>query len=268
MIKLKDILTEELNKISLQTATDNKYFGPVYHGTSQQNIDIINRDGFKITTGHYGEIGISNGMTYQPFHNGIPAPAHFLGFGVYFTTVFAIAKMFAGGTAKKMQMYYLKIDNLETINFGSPNTMMKWWIANGYDPELAKQGLNGRKEATILLTNSLKSKFDAVWYKGKGMYKLLDGDQVCVYNTDNIFAIDKSLTLPGEIGSKVKAKVDIGPYITGNIVVPIGSKGIIVNKQKVTEHMIWASGSEYVYDIQFKPGGLIHGVLDNQIEFV
>jgi hypothetical protein len=43
------------------------------------------------------------------------------------------------------------------------------------------------------MTDRLKAKYDAVWFKGKGMFKLLDGDQICVYNPNLIFKYNKDL---------------------------------------------------------------------------
>jgi len=47
--------------ISLQEAKDRQMFGPVYHGTSADNWDKINTEGFKITEGDTGSAGVRNG---------------------------------------------------------------------------------------------------------------------------------------------------------------------------------------------------------------
>jgi len=197
-----------LPEISEHEAVERKLFGPVYHGTSEENRQRIGDEGFKVFIGDTGSSNISNGYDARngAYHNGIPAPVHHTGYGVYFTTIKSIAKQFAGGTAKGMETYYLDIPRLETINFGAPRTMMKWWIDNGYDPKLA---MTDRVLATARLTATLKSKYDAVWFKGKSMYKLLDGDQVCVFDpTNKVFVLNNKLSLPGQIGSKVRRKAD------------------------------------------------------------
>ena len=266
-MNLKSLIAEDLKRISLQNAKDRKLFGPVYHGTSQENLDKIGREGFKIVKGFYGSSGMKNGYAGEPYGGtGIPAPIHHLGFGVYFTTVLSIAKQFAGGTTKGIKPYFLDIPKLEIINFGSPGNMMNWWIKNGYNTELAKQNQNGRYNATLKLTDELKSKFDAVWFKGKGMTRLLDGDQICVYNPDNIYLMDKTLIQPGEIGSKVVAKIDIDPYKRGEIQVPKGTVGILTYKELAQPEQKWVEGSKYIYRVKFKIGGDVYNLTDNDIE--
>jgi hypothetical protein len=228
MIKLKPLLCEnELKHISLNTAITNKMFGPVYHGTSQDKLEKIGQEGFKVFVGNDRSGDVTNGFETSNYSGGIPAPIHMLGFGVYFTTVRAIAQQFAGGTSSGLKAYFLDVPHLETINFGSPNNMMKWWIKNGYDYKVTLQttffglgikwdGMENnlpliqeeRFRATKHLTEELRSRYDAVWYKGKGIRRLLDGDQVCVYNPANIYVMDKSLIKPGELGSKVRRKSD------------------------------------------------------------
>jgi len=222
MIKLKDILLEgKVQKISWQNALDRKFFGPVYHGTSEQNRLKIDDMGFKIFMGDTERSdNISHGYELQDYHGGIPAPIHHLGFGIYFTTNKNIAKRFNIGTARGLKIYYLDAPSIETINFGAPKTMMKWWIENGYDYKKTSETTFGtpltslieikkeRFRATVNMTNNLKQKYDAVWFKGKGIYALLDGDQVCVYDVDNIFEVDIKLSKPGDVGSKVRQKSD------------------------------------------------------------
>jgi hypothetical protein len=128
----------------------------------------------------------------------VPPPVHHLGYGIYFTTNKSIAKDYNFGTAKGLKQYYLDVPRLETINFGSTNTMMKWWFANGYDMD-ASMDEGKRIQATVNLTNELKSKFDAVYYKGKGLYRLLDGDQICVFDPSRIYELNTELAGEGEI---------------------------------------------------------------------
>jgi len=266
MISLKSLITEDIKKISLQQALDNKFFGPVYHGTSQENLGKIDKEGFKIIKGLYGTSGMAQGYRSSPYYDNIPPPIHHLGFGIYFTTVKSIAKQFAGDTTKNMRVYFLDVPVVESINFGAPRTMMQWWIENGYDPKLAVQGECGRYHATVKLTEHLKEKYDAVWFKGKGIHRLLDGDQICVYNPDNVYVMDKSLIKPGEVGSKVTAKIDIDPYNNGIIQVPKGTVGIITNKKIPNEYQKWAEGSNYIYNVKFKQGGHQYNLLDKHIE--
>jgi hypothetical protein len=65
-----------------------------------------------------------------------------------------------------------------------------------------------RVKATIKMTENLKQKYDAVWFKGKGIRRLLDGDQICVYNPDKIYLFDQSLNPQDEFytGDRVKIK--------------------------------------------------------------
>ena len=140
---------------------------------------------------------------------------------------------------------------------------MKWWIDNGYDPELAKKD---RVSATIKLTDNLKSKYDAVWFKGKGLKRLLDGDQICVYNLDIIKQLDLSLSQKGEIGSKVIANQDIESY--GKII-PKGTKGIILNIRKISEeHRHLHNGEDTFYEIKFAKGGRQYSIYGSQIDLI
>ena len=215
----RHLLTEgAIPVISPQEARDRNMFGPVYHGTS--NIQTILDTGFDVArsvpkgVGMQGfrEVGIgdlANGYTFEPYQIGgdTPPPVHHLGFGVYFTTVRAIAKQFNGGTEKGLKEFWIDSQNVEEINFGSPNTMMRWWFQNGYDPKdgiLKSRDHQDWVRATWNLTNTLKSQFDAVWYKGKGMgRRVLDGDQICVYDPSLIYVVDASLATGLQVGAKV-----------------------------------------------------------------
>jgi hypothetical protein len=196
----------------------------VWHGTTGEKREQIEKEGFKVFVGMTGSAELSHGYEGgSSYHEDIPAPVHHLGYGIYFTTVRAIAKQFSGGTMRGMKEYYLDVPRLETINFGAPRTMMKWWISNGYNykEELAKSLDEdaARLAATENMTENLKSKYDAVWFKGKGLRRLLDGDQIVVFDTDKIYQADSSLAKPFDIGSKVRRKID-------------GMKGIIKDKRK------------------------------------
>jgi len=195
-------LLESVKSISKQDAIDRGFFGPVYHGTSEGAWSEIEREGFRVFKGAARTGMVRHGYERSDYGGtGSLPPVHHLGYGIYFTTAKAIAKQFgkAGGA------YYLDVPRLETINFGSPRTMMAWWIRHGYNPKIAAVN---REYATELMTDNLASKYDAVWYKGKGLYRLLDGDQVCIYDPARIYHIDPSLSKGLEVGAKVRRKSD------------------------------------------------------------
>ena len=212
-MNIKELITEAVQALSPQEAKDRKMFGPVYHGTS--DIDTILTTGFSIKhsvpkwgvsklTGR--PIGTANGYNFAPYAAGIAAPVHHLGFGSYFTTVKAIAKQYNGNTTRGMKIFYLDTQNVKVINFGAPNTMMRWWLQNGYDMTVEatkNQDFKAWIKATGNLTRNLRKQCDAVWFKGKGIRKLLDGDQVCVFNPRLIYVIDPKLASGLEIGGKV-----------------------------------------------------------------
>jgi hypothetical protein len=197
--------------ISPQEAKDRNLFGPVYHGTSG-DINTILKTSFDPVASipsHVGlynrPVGTAHGYPLDQYAWGISAPVHHLGFGTYFTTVKAIAKSYNGDTTKNLKMFYLDVPNMIEINFGAPNTMMKWWVANGYDmtAEATKNGDHRQWiKSTMNLTRNL-IKYDAVHFLGKGIRKLLDGDQICVYDPHRIFVIDAKLASGMEIGAKV-----------------------------------------------------------------
>lgn len=285
-------LSEQLNKISLQTAVDRQMFGPVYHGTTEENRQEIEKDGFKVFIGADRGENIRHGYPGErAYAQGAPPPIHHLGYGIYFTTVKTIAKRFNVDSERGLKTYYLDIPRLATINFASQNTMMEWWIKNGYDPELAKQGQQGRIDATLKLTENLKKNYDAVWFKGKTIYKVLDGDQIVVFDPSRIYQIDNTLSDDFEIGSSVRRIEDKYEWkytydtSTGQQTrelstvprIPKGTKGRIINRKPV-EPMLhqwhnvmgrtdphWAEGSKYVFDIKWKVGGTENNVLDKDV---
>jgi hypothetical protein len=210
---IREVLTEApMVAISPQQAQG--MFGPLYHGTRGDLGDII-ASGFdtakSVPHGVGGwrnaPIGTSNGYALEPYgFTGVAAPVHHLGFGAYLTTVKAIAKQYAGGTTKGMRTFYLDSPKILTINFGSPNTMMRWWREQGYD--MTHEATKNRDTrawiaATMKLTMKLQEEYDAVWFKGKGIRKLLDGDQVCVYRPELLKVVDPKLASGMEIGAKV-----------------------------------------------------------------
>lgn len=234
-MKLLELLEEtksSLKTISSQRAIDRNYFGPVYHGTTQENIQSIKSFGFDINRSKNDP---TNGYIDGPYSyvtGNIPAPLHHLGFGIYFTTSLSIAKKYNNSSVKGLMRFYLNIPRLEIINFAAPRTMMKWWIANGYNYDETKD----RYKSTINLTKNLKSQYDAVWFKGKTLWSTLDGDQLCVYKTSSIFLVDDTLAKPYDIASKVVFK---GPTNRDNLYIPSDPniKGTIIDKRLIPDRV-------------------------------
>jgi hypothetical protein len=248
-----EIDADKIRGISLQEVRDRKMFGPVWHGAPQERLEKINEEGFKIFVTGPREGDTIHGYPEGDYHGGIPAPVHHLGYGVYFTTSPTIAKRFSSGTMKGLKTYYLDVPRLETINFGAPRTMMKWWVENGYDPELAKMD---RVVATVKLTDSLKSKWDAVWFKGKGIHRLLDGDQVCVYDPSRIYVLDPKLSKSGEAGAKVRRKSD-------------GMVGVILKREPIQEeYRHFHGGNEEWMTVKWKKGGTQYNVFPKDVDFL
>lgn len=225
-MRFRDFIFNEVQQIGYQDIQTRNFFGPVYHGSTSANIEQILKSGFRFEIGLPRTGGTSHGFEYQEYAFGYPPPIHFLGYGVYFTTVKNIAKAYNHGTLKGLREFYIDAPRVETINFGSPNTMMKWWRGNGYDvPAIKEISSLPRNEinqiwikSTENLTDNLKSKFDAVWYKGKGLKSLLDGDQVCVYDPSRIYVFEQTKNDPNQflVGDRIKIKyVPVGTVITG-----------------------------------------------------
>jgi hypothetical protein len=284
MIRLAPMLTEaKVKKLSPQEVADKKLFGPVFHGTSEDARKEIEGGGFKIFYGHERSGNVTHGYEASDYWGGIPAPIHHLGFGIYFTTSKTIAKSFNHGTTRGLKVYFLDVPRLETINFGAPRTMMKWWLENGYDYDRSplttygnpQTNLNSireeRYQATLHLTDGLKKKHDAVWFKGKGMYRLLDGDQVCVYDPNNIYEMDIKMAKKGEVGSKVVATIDIDRYNRGTVDIPKGTRGLILKKEDTKDWLTrypgatWAHNTPFFYTIKWDKGGTMQQILDNWI---
>jgi hypothetical protein len=131
--------------------------------------------------------------------------------------------------------------------------MMNWWIKNGYDTQLAKRD---RVAATRKMTEHLKSQWDAVWYKGQGLRKLLDGDQICVYDTNRIYEVDPKMSQPGEIGSKVRRKSD-------------GMKGIILAIRNIDPEISkqYHGGAPRFLDVKWQKGR-DYNVKDADVDFL
>lgn len=258
MIKCSRLLQASIKTISEQDAMDHKFFGPVYHGSTEDTHDKIKEEGFKVIEGDRGDEGISNGYQRGTYANGLPPPVHHLGYGAYFTTVKAIGKQFANGTMKGVKTFCLDVPRLCTINFGSPNTMMKWWIQNGYDQKLAK---TDRVAATKALTEHLKAQYDAVWFKGSGMHRLLDGDQIVVFDPSRVYMVDNSSAKPFDIGSKVRRKSD-------------GMRGLVLKKESLEGVLkqypgaaSWIKeGAKFRMNVRWAKGGTDFNVQDIDVD--
>jgi hypothetical protein len=242
--------------ISQQEAIDHDFFGPVYHGTTEEALSSIGEEGFKVFVGGAHEGPVRHGFDSRDWWGGISAPVHFLGYGVYFTTLKSLGKSY--GVVKSM--YYLDVPNLETINFGAAGTMMKWWLGHGYPPEVAKVD---RVAATQLMTEHLAAEFDAVWFKGKGLRRLLDGDQVCVYDPSRIYRVEQSLAPPFGVGSKVKRKSD-------------GMIGVVLKSEPLLDIVEQYPGAQWARDamiagaerrlwVRWRKGGTEYNLVDSDV---
>ena len=241
--------------ISLKDAEDMKLFGPVWHGTSSSTRDLIQQEGFKVFEGEAGTGNVSHGFENpREYALGHLPPVHFLGYGVYFTTSRNVAKMFNGGSMQGLNTYYLNVPRMETINFNAPHTMMKWWLRNGYDPQVAK---TDRVAATKLLTDSLSSRFHAVFHKGGGWKTIDMGPQIVVFDPSRIYLVDLALSKPGEIGCKVMRKAD-------------GMKGTLLAIRSIPSEIgkQYHGGAERFLQVRWQRGGTDHNVYDRDVEFV
>lgn len=248
-----DVLLEQrggLKFISKQQAVNRQLFGPVYHGTSQENWELIKQEGFKTIVGLASSGEVRNGYDLRNtptsgYAFGLPPPVHHLGYGIYFTTSKLIAKTFNEGSLRGLIEFYLNVPRLGTINFGAPNTMMKWWMSYGYD--MPKDWVRMRRQtveelrvkATMTMTKQIRKEYDAVWYKGRGVHRLLDGDQICVYDPRRIYAIDPKLAKSLEVGSRVTHNQRILPThynIRGEVhtyIPPPNIRGTILDKRPI-----------------------------------
>ena len=244
-----------LKRISPQEAIDQKMFGPVYHGTTADLRQKISEEGFKVFEGEAASGDIRHGYTGESYGlTGIPAPVHHLGYGVYLTTVKNIGKQYNEGSGKGLKSYYIDAPRVAEINFGSPNTMMKWWVKNGYNPAVA---MRDRVAATKMLTDKLKEQYDAVWFKGKGIRRLLDGDQIVVFDPERIREVDNTLVQPGQVGSKIIRKID-------------GMKGVLASVREIPEEYRekYHKGNKRFLEIKWAKGGKTWNDYDSDVDFV
>ncbi len=282
----KDFQNFNIQKITSQEAKDRGMFGIVYHGTTEENWENIKKNGFKIEydtpRNSYDEKTYGNTELFPPIHH--------LGYGVYFTTKKAIGMAYNKGTSKNLYKFYLDIPNICEINFGVERTMMKWWNDNGFDKiSNNKDILKDRMKATIKMTDVLKNKYDAVWFKGKGYSgRLLDGDQICVYDTSKIYLLDDSNVIGYNIGAKVERLEDkIGhkySYVNGvfepisnYIEIPKGMKGVITDKHSIGEQtknfknddgLGYFYGCDYGYSVKWNKGGTEGNVREKDMKLL
>jgi hypothetical protein len=205
--------------ISLQEAKNRNMLGPVYHGSPnmveilqrgfdlKQIVPVLDRSRVVIDADGQASLrGPAHGYPMTEYYGGLPAPIHHLGFGIYLTTVKAIGKRFNGDSEANLKPFYLDVPNLLTINFASPRTMMAWWISKGYNMTVEAMAAGDHKawvKATGNLTRNLRAEYDAVWFKGKTIKRVLDGDQIVVFNPRRIYRIDPGLAKGLDIGAKV-----------------------------------------------------------------
>lgn len=261
-MKTPKVTPEDVKKMHL--------FGPVYHGTDQKGHEGIGGEGFRVFVGSAAQGNLSNGYLLNNYYGGIPAPIHHIGFGTYFTTTKSIAKMFNHGTTRGLKPYYLHVPRLETINFGAPKTMMNWWQKNGYDMKpvdwtktAEDMPIGGRVirsnpqeiekkriQATINMTNTLKAKYDAVWFKGKGFKRLLDGDQICVYDPNNIYELSTENYKGVDIGNGIFIKAGDRFVVKGTNATAV-MKGLRKIDEEYRQYNTWEGigRSEYYLEI-------------------
>lgn len=207
-------LVPKIRKLSPQKIADAGYHGPIFHGSPQ--LPQILEEGFKIQipTGTKRQMGIhiltgcAHGYQFEEYDQGTPPPIHHLGLGVYLTNSKAVAKEFsykAPGYTNPPR-FFLNSKRILQINFGSPKRMMKWWKDHGYNPPkdiLQSRDFNAWLKATKNLTQTLRAQYDAVWFTNRGLYKLLDGAQICVFRPNLIVLEDPSKAKPFELGSEI-----------------------------------------------------------------
>lgn len=256
-------------KISLQEAHDtcNMEIGELFHGTTSETLDLINERGFSYEMGESYSGNTSHGFDPTAKHGDCPLPVHYLGYGVYFTQRKNIAQNYGFSIGKGY--YLLKNARYDVINFHALNTIMnKFWIPNGYDCELAKKDRVG---ATKLMTEQLRTKYDFVVQTGKsfgGGYRGGDGNQVCVYDMGIIRQVDKKLTQPGEIGSRVEKISDNHlNYDTG---IPVGMKGRLIGRRPIDPEASkrFHNGEKEFLIVKWTRGGTDHNVYPSEVKFI
>jgi hypothetical protein len=171
----------------------------------------------------------------------------------------SVGKKFNGNSLKGLKVYYLDVPRLESINFNTPHTMMKWWLKNGYDPDTSTWS---RVKATQQMTETLKSKFDAVYHKGGGWKTLDIGPQIVVFDPSHIYRVDNALAKPGEIGCTVIRK-------------STGEKGTLLGVREIMEtndagedvRQKYHGGNERFLTVKWSRSGMDYSVYDSDVTF-
>ena len=219
-MKIAEItLTEApVKTISKQAAIDQGFYGPLYHGTTDENRATIAQQGFKVSNVD-DNVGNRNGFLgkFDAGYPGIP-PVHLLGYGVYLTTVKAVVKQYNQNSMRGIVEYYIDAPRMGEVGFQSPNTIWKWWVQHGYDfdPKIAAlkddpanryagnaKVMQEQIRATQHMTQTLASEYDAVHLRAAKYGRSIDAEQVVVFDPNRIYQIDAKLASGWDIGSVV-----------------------------------------------------------------
>jgi len=252
--------------ISPQEAHDTCTGESFYHGSAPENVGVIEESGFSWEEGEARTEQTAHGYEDRDYHDGCPPPVHHLGYGIYLTAVRNIAKDYGYGSMKNvLEFKILKSARISEINWGATRTMTKWWTQNGYDCELAN---TDRVAATKALTDRLSAQYDAIYYKGKGLHRLLDGNQICVYNPSILRRVDKKLAQRGEIGSKVVRVKVIDNGIPTNVAP--GMKGILLGRRAIDPEISakYHNREPEFLTVKWTKGGVDMNVYPSEVEFL
>ena len=230
--------------------------GPVYHGTTADARELIKHQGFTFFKALPRQGKVNHGFEHPLRKNyqntDSPPPIHFLGFGVYFSTTKGQAAKFnepnrkglvLKPTVRGLTAYYLNVPRLEKINFMSPTKKMKWWKSNGFnmpsfhilEPHYTKEEIDELwLKETDKLTKNLSSKYDAVYYLGKGFGDSLDPNQICVYNPESICVIDETSEPELDAGNGVFVKIGDRIQVKGT-----KATGIITSMHVAEKDPLW-----------------------------
>lgn len=247
--------------ISPQEAYNTCFPETFYHGTTPDLASDIIERGFIWNIEEAGQSATRHG--YENFYygqTGCKSPVHHLGFGIYLTSSRTNAKRFGD---KVLQFKILKTAKIITLNKGSPNTMAAWWQEWGYDCELSKKD---RVQATKIMTDKISAQYQAAYFLGKGLYRrLLDGNQICIYDPSILRQINSKLAKSREIGSKV---IKIKEISSSKI--PIGSKGTLLEYRPIDEEM----SQKYHFNepafltVKWEKGGTEMNVYPGELKFL
>lgn len=267
-------IRKNLKKFSPQKLKDIQAFGPIYHG-SPDNDKILETGKFQIVIpGKNPEIQSRHGYKCVPYlgsRSNFPPPMHHLGFGVYFTTNKSIAKRFNRDSIRGLKKFFLPNARILTINFAAPSTMMAWWLKNGYNPKpFGEITPKQWHKATAALTQHLSRDYDAIWFKGKTIYSQLDGDQICVYRPNLIAIEDKTLVKGLEIGATVTYQPSDDPELKTRCVFEpqAETKGIITETRNMGNIILPNYPNRKFFTVKWKKGGIQLYYLDCHLKLV